>query len=408
MKKFLLLATLCTVAMTMSAENTDISGMDNVVYIEPCTAEAGSEYTLSVKMKNTVVAESFGFDLVLPDGIAVALDEFGDPKAELSTERTNLNVTNHFDADFKLDGTLNIQAYSSKGRAISGNDGEVALITLKIADNMLLGTYPLQLKNIAVGDENSVTYTVDLVESSIEIVGGDGYTILDEKSTELPDEAEDVNVRVLRTIDANEWSTICLPFSMTEDQVKTAFGDGVTVELADADSYETTEDNGGNIVGIKIKFVNVTAIEANHPYIIKVSKPVTSFEAEGVDVAPAARERNRRKALGSGSYFVGNYVSQTVVPEFCLFLSGNQFWYSVGETEMKGFRGYFNLRDVLTDVEDSYSSRISFSFENETTGISEIVNSQSSNSKYYDLQGRRVAKPGKGLFVKDGRKVIIK
>ena len=395
-------------AMTMSAENTDISSMDNVVYIEPCTAEAGSEYTLSVKMKNTVVAEGFGFDLVLPEGIAVALDEFGDPKAELSTERTNLNVTNHFDADFKLDGTLNIQAYSSKGRAISGNDGEVALITLKIAGDMQPGTYPLQLKNIAVSDENSVTYTVDLVESSIEIVGGDGYTILDEKSTELPDEAEDVNVRVLRTINANEWSTICLPFPMTEEQVKTAFGDGVTVELADADSYETTEDDGGNIVGIKIKFVNVNAIEANHPYIIKVSKPVTSFEAEGVDVAPAARERNRRKALGSGSYFVGNYVSQTVVPEFCLFLSGNQFWYSVGETEMKGFRGYFDLRDVLTDVEDSYSSRISFSFENETTGISEIVNSESSNSKWFDLQGRRVAKPEKGLFVKDGKKVIIK
>ncbi len=395
-------------AMTMSAENTDISSMDNVVYIEPCTAEAGSEYTLSVKMKNTVVAEGFGFDLVLPEDIAVALDEFGDPKAELSTERTNLNVTNHFDADFKLDGTLNIQAYSSKGRAISGNDGEVALITLKIAGDMQPGTYPLQLKNIAVSDENSVTYTVDLVESSIEIVGGDGYTILDEKSTELPDEAEDVNVRVLRTINANEWSTICLPFPMTEEQVKTAFGDGVTVELADADSYETTEDDGGNIVGIKIKFVNVNAIEANHPYIIKVSKPVTSFEVEGVDVAPAARERNRRKALGSGSYFVGNYVSQTVVPEFCLFLSGNQFWYSVGETEMKGFRGYFDLRDVLTDVEDSYSSRISFSFENETTGISEIVNSESSNSKWFDLQGRRVSKPGKGLFVKDGKKVIIK
>lgn len=408
MKKFILLATLCTVAMTMSAENTDISGMDNVVYIEPCTAEAGSEYTLSVKMKNTVVAEGFGFDLVLPGGIAVALDEFGDPKAELSTERTNLNITNHFDADFKLDGTLNIQAYSSKGRAISGNDGEVALITLKIASDMQPGTYPLQLKNIAVSDENSVTYTVDLVESSIEIVGGDGYTILDEKSTELPDEAEDVNVRVLRTINANEWSTICLPFSMTEEQVKTAFGDGVTVELADADSYETTEDDGGNIVGIKIKFVNVNAIEANHPYIIKVSKPVTSFEVEGVDVAPVARERNRRKALGSGSYFVGNYVSQTVVPEFCLFLSGNQFWYSVGETEMKGFRGYFDLSDVLADVEDSYSSRISFSFDNETTGISEIVNSESSNSKWFDMQGRRVSKPGKGLFVKDGKKVIIK
>jgi hypothetical protein len=42
------------------------------------------------------------------------------------------------------------------------------------------------------------------------------------------------------------------------------------------------------------------------------------------------------------------------------------------------------------------------------TGVSEIVNSQLSNSKYYDLQGRRVSQPAKGLYLRDGRKVIVK
>lgn len=42
------------------------------------------------------------------------------------------------------------------------------------------------------------------------------------------------------------------------------------------------------------------------------------------------------------------------------------------------------------------------------TGVSEIVNSQSSNCKYYDLQGRRVSQPAKGLYLRDGRKVIVK
>ena len=40
--------------------------------------------------------------------------------------------------------------------------------------------------------------------------------------------------------------------------------------------------------------------------------------------------------------------------------------------------------------------------------IDEIVNSKSSNSKWYDLQGRRVSNPTKGLYIVNGKKVVIK
>ena len=43
-----------------------------------------------------------------------------------------------------------------------------------------------------------------------------------------------------------------------------------------------------------------------------------------------------------------------------------------------------------------------------TTGVSEMVNSDSSNSKYYDLQGRRVAAPAKGLYIVNGKKINLK
>ena len=43
-----------------------------------------------------------------------------------------------------------------------------------------------------------------------------------------------------------------------------------------------------------------------------------------------------------------------------------------------------------------------------TTGVSEMVNSESSNSKYYDLQGRRVAAPAKGLYIVNGKKINLK
>ena len=51
------------------------------------------------------------------------------------------------------------------------------------------------------------------------------------------------------------------------------------------------------------------------------------------------------------------------------------------------------------------SNGFTFSFaDDDVTGISEIVDSESSNSKYFDLQGRKVAAPQKGqLYIKGGK-----
>ena len=52
---------------------------------------------------------------------------------------------------------------------------------------------------------------------------------------------------------------------------------------------------------------------------------------------------------------------------------------------------------------------IGFGEDNETTGIQTVANSQqSAANSYYDLQGRRVAQPTKGLYVVNGKKVVIK
>ena len=48
-------------------------------------------------------------------------------------------------------------------------------------------------------------------------------------------------------------------------------------------------------------------------------------------------------------------------------------------------------------------------FGNDATGISEELIAESEEfAQYYDLQGRRVAQPTKGLYIVNGKKVIIK
>ena len=413
--KYLLLVTiLFGFQIQMRADNTDVSTLDNVVYIEPFSAPAGSFYTISVKMKNSVDAVGFYFDLILPDGITVPTKNGSKkPMAYLSTERTNSDNTG-FIADYKLDGTLQVQAYDNGG-LISGNNGEIATIVINIANDMPEGDYPIQLKNTGVVQTNSFPLRTDLVETSITVTApADTRVPFDENSdnSDVLKATTGVDVRVLRTIKTGEWSTICLPFAMTESQVKEAFGDDV--ELADFDGIESTYD-GENVTGIQVKFNTVNAIDANHPYIIKVSTPITEFTADAVDITPSAElsvhKDEQKVKIGSTWYtfynsFVGTFVANTNVPENCLFLNDNKFWYSTGITKMKAFRAYFEFLDILTEVEEA-GVKIFIAIDDEEDGIGEMVNSKVSNSNCYDLGGRMVAKPvQRGVYIQNGKKIL--
>lgn len=47
-------------------------------------------------------------------------------------------------------------------------------------------------------------------------------------------------------------------------------------------------------------------------------------------------------------------------------------------------------------------------FDDETTGVQQIQSNVKSNGEYYDLQGRRVLTPTRGLYIVNGKKVIVK
>ena len=286
--------------------------------------------------------------------------------------------------------------------AANGATFENATIVVKFdVDNSLaLGEYDLTVTDIqfeATGVEDHIA------DVPFKVIVTDRIT-LDENSTELPIERDGVNVKVKRTINANEWSTICLPFDMTESEVKAAFGNDV--ELAIFDSY-SAETEGSNVESITINFVEVDLSDdftANYPYLIKTSKKITEFSLDGKDISPDAVIEQYKKGTKVKGKFIGTYEANTTVPENSLFLSGNKFWYSTGKTKMKAFRAYFTLVDVLTDR--SAGARINVI--DETTGIKEVHGSANVEGTY-DLQGRKVEEPAnKGLYIVNGRKVVKK
>lgn len=52
---------------------------------------------------------------------------------------------------------------------------------------------------------------------------------------------------------------------------------------------------------------------------------------------------------------------------------------------------------------------LTISFEDETTGVAEVRSKmEDGRGEAYDLQGRKVAQPTKGLYIKNGKKYIIR
>ena len=310
------------------------------------------------------------------------------------------------------DGVATIPVSSAETISDANVEG-LLTIDSTVGSNVPVGEYDVTLKNIWFGYGISSKDYVDDVTFKVNVVA-QHTVVLDERSTTAPENATGVNVTVKRTINANEWSTICLPFAMSESQVKAAFGDDV--QLADFDGIESTYD-GDNVTAINVKFNEVTEIEANHPYLIKVSTAMTSFTTENVNIEvedePSVDKDEQHIKIGNKWYyfynsFFGTYAAQTEVPEDCLFLSENKFWYSTGLTKMKAYRAYFSFMDVLSEVENA-SSRVVMKWNDEQpTGISEIKHETQKNSQYYDLSGRRVVRPNKGVYIVDGKKTVIK
>ena len=71
-------------------------------------------------------------------------------------------------------------------------------------------------------------------------------------------------------------------------------------------------------------------------------------------------------------------------------------------TNVKGGKAYYLLAD-----DEAASMGFVFDFEGQTTGV-ESLEVNADNQVIYDLSGRRVAKAGKGLYIINGKKVLVK
>ncbi len=412
MKKFLF--TIAAIAFGMSqasAQTISFGPLNDEGFIE---VPQGGQATVAAQYtkESTTIVKGYKFTLT-----------FQDKYVNTVKDKNNLPVFN-LDSDndaFAVQRTENngFSALPAASTAkLSGTEGSFGtLIFEATADAEIGSTHLVKVSNAGFTIEedgalktqlvDDFTFTVKIVENRI---------TLDENSTTAPEAAENVNILVKRTIKAGNWSTLCLPFSMTAEQVEKAFGPDV--ELADYTGWTWTEDEDGNKQSITIQFTSCNTITENKPLIIKTSADISDFTLDGVTINPDEAEIEIKESVGNKrkGTMVGTYVANTKVDEDYLFLSGNNFYYSTGSTKMKAFRAYFDLYYTLDEPYKSSvsASNVKISVDDEATSI-DGIGMQRIAEGVYDLSGRKIQlengdlnKLQKGVYIIDGKKVTIK
>ena len=401
--------------------DTDISTMDNVVYMNPVTVAAGSQQTLSICMKNTVGIQTVQFDMILPEGIRVALDEEGFEMFSLSTARTTARKMDSFSGVTISDGHYRVLINSTKGNTFDGTDGEIVQVVVNVASTVQQGDYPITFKEIVLVDTGSNGFETEFVQTTMTVSGvDDGRIHFDETSATLPNYApgDKELVTIARTIKKDQWSTLVLPFNLTRAVAYEVFGNDVQFAKFDGFEVDYGEDEE-NItpLGILVKFISYTIpargnLAGGTPVLIKVSDNITSIEPEDeVTLTNTVTDVEKVAEGDIGEYVSGRFTAslvKTVVPKDGLFITEEQFWYSVGKTNIKGFRGWFELDAVLGEETD-FGANIRF-VVNDATDIHDIEQEGvKANEGWYTLDGRKLSgKPAqKGIYIQNGKKVKL-
>ena len=223
---------------------------------------------------------------------------------------------------------------------------------------------------------------------------------LDEEATYSP-EAAYANVTLKRTL-VQGWNGLVLPFDMTVEDAKTKFNASDIKQFSGIEVDDTK--------GTTLKFEEAESIEAGTPVMIKVSSAPSSNEytIDGVFLNGKAKVPVTYESGDVKYSFTGTYANESLAGQKFTLIQGSKI-YNYDGTEStvnaKTFRAYF----LNESTEDAASKIYSVELDDTATAITEVKSNANGNADtIYDLQGRIVKSAVKGIYIKNGKKVIVK
>lgn len=206
-----------------------------------------------------------------------------------------------------------------------------------------------------------------------------------------------------RYLSASQWRAMSLPYNLDEEQTAKLFGNDAkitTLTSVVSDDQKKT---------LSISFGPVNSIKANKPYLVKVAADRQEFVLEGVSLD--VDKFTSTSVNINGVSFVSTAPAEdgtdrTELPMNAYYLSNNVFYpHKNNKVTIKAGLCYMVLGA------EAAAKGYSLNFQNEdgsVTGIQKIPAARENKAmEIYTLQGVRVLRPGKGIYIVNGKKMVF-
>jgi len=265
-------------------------------------------------------------------------------------------------------------------------------------------------KTVPAGGEEEFVIAVrfnDLVE-------GDAYIVVSNDNIELTSDKVAITTKAAIVLDENiapeedlptggfqdkvvvkytakqGWNTICMPFELTDADLTALFGEGWK-------AYEFKSYSNG-----ELGFQPASRRYAGYPYIVYCEN-VPTIEEPGYILTYVSFTTEKSDNYG-GATFQGTFTLMaegTLAGKYGVTPDGKIRKGGANAT-MPGFRGYFEL------PADAPAPTLSFTDENGETTYIRGIEAEQILKGAYNLQGQPVDTPTKGVYIINGKKVVIK
>lgn len=266
-------------------------------------------------------------------------------------------------------------------------------------------TYVLFQNNEMLGFYGFTFGASSTAETPVSISQTDGY---------IYEAKNNATVTLTKPLQVNVWNAICLPFSMTEQQVRNAFGKEARI----AEFKKVDESGKKAVASFGMHYYQL--ITAGKPCLIKPSQ-VNENDTYTIKGVTIDAEKALTIADSNNLFdFVGTYAP-TTMPANSHFLGSNdgKLYYITADKEISGLKAFFQPVSTSNAKLSIAFDSTDNDFDNNTTGIEAIKDymdqdaaNSSANKGIYNINGQFMGtNPAilpQGIYVKNGKKFIVK
>lgn len=317
----------------------------------------------------------------------------------------------------------NITSQNTKSFKVKNTGGQEMSVNITSNNTEYFTVSPSSISNIIYGSDQTVTITCNY-PSIVENLGLHEATITI-TPTYNPSDAKEISVSATATPyytfnednssswstgsrsfifkyqPSNGWNTIIVPFTLNSTNIQTIFG-------SSAKTYELNTYSDG-VLGFKT--VSSWSNSNNKPFLVYTNNAPNNSEGILFNVyISTASTTTAGNVQKNGATFQGTYTPITAgnfTDNMYGVTSSGQVRPGDGvNANMKGYRAYF----TGISAPSTPGARISIVFEDdgETTDLGFVKMVDPEATDVYTLSGQKVKKGGKGIYIVNGRKVVIK